>query len=70
MAGLRAADEVMAAHTAAGKPIKAVARAAGVSERTVYRRRATPAFRRRVLELRRELNAELLRNLAEHQGES
>jgi hypothetical protein len=40
---------------AAGQEVAVAARAAGMSERTAYRRLAEPGFRRRVSELRRQM---------------
>jgi hypothetical protein len=46
------ADDLLALALAAGRDVAEAAAAAGVSERTAYRRLADPAFKRRVAELR------------------
>ncbi len=54
-AGRRNADESLAAELAAGKTVRDAATAAGVAERTAFRRLEDPAFKARVAELRSEM---------------
>jgi hypothetical protein len=56
--GRHEADEVLAAHLAAGKPLAAAARAVEVSETTVRRRLADPTFRRLLDQRKAELVGE------------
>jgi hypothetical protein len=56
--GRHEADEVLAAHLASGKPLAAAARAVEVSETTVRRRLADPAFRRLLDQRKAELVGE------------
>jgi DNA-binding LacI/PurR family transcriptional regulator len=53
--GRRNADSALVTALAAGGTVEASARAAGVSETTVYRRLREPAFRQRVAEARDEM---------------
>ena len=57
-------DELLLAALAHGRPVEDAAKAAAVSERTVYRRLADPAFRARLTTVRDELIAEALGELA------
>lgn len=50
--GRRTADEALAAELATGKTVRDAATAAGVAERTVYRRLGEPEFRAKVAGLR------------------
>lgn len=50
--GRHSADEALALAIASGVTVAEAAHLAGIGERTAYRRRAEPAFRKRVLELR------------------
>jgi hypothetical protein len=56
--GRHEADEALAAHLAAGKPLAAAARAVEVSETTVRRRLADPRFRRLLDQRKAELVGE------------
>jgi hypothetical protein len=49
----RYSDELLADHLAVGKTVAAAAHAAGISERTAYRRMKQPAVRDRIAEVRR-----------------
>ena len=57
-------DDALAAAVAAGTSIKDAARAAGVSERTAYRRQHDPDFRRRVAEIRSRFLSDAVGRLA------
>ena len=59
------ADDVLAAALAAGKSHREAAAAAGVSEKTTYRRLQDPAFRARVAELRSAMTAKALGRLTD-----
>jgi HEAT repeat protein len=50
--GRHPADDALAAELAAGKTVRDAATAAGVGERTAFRRLTDPAFKARVSELR------------------
>lgn len=63
--GRRSADEVLAAHIAAGRTIAESATAAGVGESTAYRRLKCPAFAARVRELRAGMVGAALGKLTE-----
>jgi hypothetical protein len=63
--GRQSADEALAAHLATGETVQGAAGAAGVSERTAFRRLTSPAFRQRVEELRREAVARAVGSLAD-----
>jgi hypothetical protein len=62
--------EALAVLLAAGKTVAEAAAAAGVSERTTYRRLADPAFRTRVVGLRAEMVERAVGSLAEAAGEA
>ena len=51
-AGRRSADEVLAAELAAGKTVREASAAAGVAERTAFRRLEDAVFKDRISELR------------------
>lgn len=53
--GRRNADELLAAALAAGRTVRDAAGAAGVSERTAYRRLSDPVFTQHVAALRDEM---------------
>jgi molybdenum-dependent DNA-binding transcriptional regulator ModE len=53
--GRKRADDALLHALASGATVEAAARQSGVSERTVYRRLADPAFRRRLQDLRAEM---------------
>jgi hypothetical protein len=53
--GRRNADETLAAELAAGKTVRDAAMAAGVAERTAFRRLEDAAFKARVTELRGQM---------------
>ena len=63
--GRRSADETLAANLAAGRTIAESARAADVSESTIYRRLRCPTFAARVRELRGAMVASALGKLTE-----
>jgi hypothetical protein len=66
--GRRNADEALALAVASGQTLRAAAAAAGIGERTVVRRMADLAFRRRVSELRAEMVAQALGKMADGMG--
>jgi hypothetical protein len=59
------ADDLLAAALAAGQEVAEAARAAGVSERTAYRRLAEPEFKRHVGELRGAMVSQALGRLSD-----
>ena len=61
--GRKNADEPLAAAIAAGSTIADAAKAAGVSDQTVYRRMREPSFLRRVDEIRREMMSQVVGRL-------
>jgi hypothetical protein len=63
--GRASADERLAAELAAGKTVREAAPAAGVSERTAFRRLADTAFKARVDELRAEMVSRAAGRLAD-----
>lgn len=63
--GRNSADERLAAELAAGRSVKDAAAAAGVSERTAFRRLADPVFKTRVTDLRGEMVATAAGRLAD-----
>ena len=63
-------DEALLNALAAGCPVKEAARAAGLSERTAYRRLASAAFQRRLAALRDELITAALGELASGASEA
>jgi hypothetical protein len=66
--GRRNADETLALALASGQTLRDAA--TGIGERTTARRRADPAFRRRVDELRADLVARALGRLADGMAEA
>jgi hypothetical protein len=68
--GSPSGDDALAAAVAAGTSIKEAARAAGVSERTAYRRQQDPEFRRRVAEIRSSFLSDAVGRLAEASTEA
>jgi hypothetical protein len=63
-------DDALALALASGQTLRDAADAAGIGERTATRRRADPAFRRRVDELRADLVARALGRLADGMTEA
>ena len=68
--GSPSGDDALAAAIAAGTSVKDAARAAGVSERTAYRRQRDPEFRRRVAEIRSSFMSDAAGRLAEASTEA
>jgi hypothetical protein len=68
--GRKNADDAVALALASGLTVEAAAGAAGVGERTVYRRLANPAFRVRVSELRTAMVERALGKMADGMGEA
>ena len=68
--GRKSTDDLLAAALAAGKSTQDAATAAGVAERTVYRRLIDPAFKARVTELRGAMLATAAGRLADGMGEA
>ena len=66
--GRRHADAALIAALAGGATMADAARAAGVGERTVYRRLQTPAFRARVIAARADLVERAAARLADAAG--
>jgi hypothetical protein len=66
----RKGDDALLFALAAGQTIRDAAISAGLGEKTVYRRLANPAFRRRVADLRREMVAAAVGRLANAMAES
>ena len=65
MTARRDIDELLAARLAAGLTVRDAAAELGVSEKTAHRRLADPAFRQRITELRREMTARAIGQLAD-----
>ena len=63
--GRKNADDALTVALAVGATVQEAARKAGIGERTVYRRLADPAFRRRVAELRGEMIGRALGKMAD-----
>jgi hypothetical protein len=63
--GRKNADGALMLALARGDTVQAAAAAAGVSERTAYRRAADVAFRRRLVELRAQMVSRALGKLAD-----
>jgi hypothetical protein len=68
--GRRNADETLALGLAAGQTLTDAAGKAGVSERTARRRQDDPAFRARVVELRRTMLQQSLGRMADGMTEA
>lgn len=64
--GRSEADDALAAALAAGRSVKDAAAALGLSERTVHRRNADPAFRARVQALRDQMVSAAAGRLADN----
>jgi hypothetical protein len=58
------ADEKLALELSAGKKVADAATAAGMSERTAYRRLNDPAFQERIREIRRGISSRVMHLLA------
>src|SRR5690349_4617372 len=68
--GRASADERLAAELAAGKTVRGAADAAGVSERTAFRRLADDRFTSRVADLRGQMVARAAGHLADGMAEA
>jgi HEAT repeat protein len=68
--GRSTADEALAAALAAGKAVKDAATAAGVAERTAFRRLTDPKFKSRVSAIRGEMVANAAGRLADGMSEA
>ena len=58
-------NELLAARLAAGLTVRDAAAELGIGEKTAHRRLADPAFRQRIAELRREMTARAIGQLAD-----